>query len=248
MGQYAGAYGRLPRTRGDRPFPSNNPHCLSSAPPHTRGSTPRSAAPSSPRRGSPAHAGIDPHRPRPRRPDAGLPRTRGDRPAGHHPPGAHRPAPPHTRGSTRARPPAPSLGLGSPAHAGIDPSWGASAAICPRLPRTRGDRPQHHEPLSPCALAPPHTRGSTLPAGRRVRPADGSPAHAGIDPRWLRQRMALVRLPRTRGDRPNGMIGRYMGQSAPPHTRGSTCASDSSRACRFGSPAHAGIDPQQRTR
>jgi hypothetical protein len=50
--------------------------------------------------------------------------------------------------------------------------------------------------------APPHTRGSTR-GGTDQRPqADGSPAHAGIDPAPTPSKAAPNRLPRTRGDRP----------------------------------------------
>ena len=50
--------------------------------------------------------------------------------------------------------------------------------------------------------------------------ADGSPAHAGIDPwtGWARDRS--VRFPRTRGDRPPADSRLERGDRVPPHTRG----------------------------
>jgi len=132
---------RLPRTRGDRP---RNDFCHQSAetaPPHTRGSTLLGAGFEFVVAGSPAHAGIDPHPRALRADDRGLPRTRGDRPASWT---GHRtaiPAPPHTRGSTFTPYGLRYAGIGSPAHAGIDPSAPTIRWCSDRLPRTRGDRP-----------------------------------------------------------------------------------------------------------
>ena len=71
-------------------------------------------------------------------------------------------ATPHTRGST-------CLGKvfdcglsGYPAHAGIDHSSPIFSGGCPRLPRTRGDRPYLLIQLNIPHLATPHTRGSTF--------------------------------------------------------------------------------------
>ncbi len=153
--------GRLPRTRGDRPAFLRKGVDDGLAPPHTRGSTadPLLLAPVPV--GSPAHAGIDPRRPRQCHLAERLPRTRGDRPLSRNWWATHPAAPPHTRGSTRVSHWSAPLDPGSPAHAGIDPGRTHCVSRPYGLPRTRGDRP----PLSPASTAtpwaPPHTRGST---------------------------------------------------------------------------------------
>ena len=95
-------------------------------------------------------------------------------------------------------------------------------------------------------MAPPHTRGSTL-CRRDVPGAHrGSPAHAGIDPRGIPPRIDRGRLPRTRGDRPAAWPDALEVAQAPPHTRGSTRRQRLTELATRGSPAHAGIDPQNR--
>ena len=51
-------------------------------------------------------------------------------------------------------------------------------------------------------MAPPHTRGWTLLPHQRERDGEGSPAHAGMDPRVRGSPTTPPRLPRTRGDGP----------------------------------------------
>ena len=93
--------GRLPRTRGDRPYASSSYDVISRAPPHTRGSTLWSETFSRAYSGSPAHAGIDLKDAEDHFELFGLPRTRGDRPSRLLPGYPRDRAPPHTRGSTR---------------------------------------------------------------------------------------------------------------------------------------------------
>src|SRR5690606_892311 len=72
---------RLPRTRGDGPFPGTVPRPWQTAPPHARGWTADAHALAELLAGSPARAGMDPGgMAAPGRP-GGLPRTRGDGPA-----------------------------------------------------------------------------------------------------------------------------------------------------------------------
>ena len=114
------------------------------------------------------------------------------------------------------------------------------------LPRTRGDRPDSDVSERDSISAPPHTRGSTRRRDERRPAHDGSPAHAGIDPRGARGGWTAARLPRTRGDRPL-IVMRGLGvEEAPPHTRGSTREEHHRRRRGRGSPAHAGIDPTPR--
>ena len=49
---------------------------------------------------------------------------------------------------------------------------------------------------------------------------DGSPAHAGIDPRVAPEQDADGRFPRTRGDRPTLWPAYSPRSVVPPHTRG----------------------------
>ncbi len=95
-----------------------------------------------------------------------------------------------------------------------------------------------------CPRAPPHTRGSTHQLKLKEQPEQGSPAHAGIDPRPRVASPSVRRLPRTRGDRPAEPIYGDTSIEAPPHTRGSTPAWKDRESPAYGSPAHAGIDPQ----
>ncbi len=213
------------------------------APPHTRGSTLGAVERQWLPAGSPAHAGIDPSSPPRASPRTRLPRTRGDRPSA--PPSSpQRPrAPPHTRGSTHQPREGRRVALGSPAHAGIDPTATPLAVRRSGLPRTRGDRPVVLAATAGMIAAPPHTRGSTPRWSAADLHARGSPAHAGIDPPPPSTPCAPPWLPRTRGDRPAATTAAMGLTEAPPHTRGSTLSEHGGAAGRRGSPAHAGIDP-----
>ena len=212
----------LPRTRGDGPGPQHRRRIAGA--------------------GFPAHAGMDPV------PETlyffvnGLPRTRGDGPqrpdaydlfrkASPHTrgwtPGLYgdtvgRGASPHTRGWTlRADRLQPHHG-GFPAHAGMDPMTGFWFALRRWLPRTRGDGPVATIGRTTEPRASPHTRGWTPARSGRPIPCEGSPAHAGMDPREGDDHRWCGRLPRTRGDgpQPPGLLFRT--GEAPPHTRGWT--------------------------
>ena len=176
---------------------------LSRAPPHTRGWTVGQRFEPGRGAGSPAHAGMDPADGSGTRPCAWLPRTRGDGPCSRLTSPVRTAAPPHTRGWTLQ----PSVGVdvdeGSPAHAGMDPALLASNAKSLRLPRTRGDGPGSST-LAAALAAPPHTRGWTPRMPVQHGPAEGSPAHAGMDPSPAREAHPTDRLPRTRGDGPCG--------------------------------------------
>ncbi len=233
----------LPRTRGDRPFQTFCGDLTDAAPPHTRGSTLRNQLNEISDVGSPAHAGIDPRSGCAHAGEARLPRTRGDRPAERLMADPEFLAPPHTRGSTPTMTISTATEGGSPAHAGIDPEGDRVHHVGLGLPRTRGDRPAHGASATISTLAPPHTRGSTRRVGAGVHVGGGSPAHAGIDPSAPRAATSCRRLPRTRGDRPDGQGVARPQLRAPPHTRGSTPCCAFGRRVGSGSPAHAGIDP-----
>ena len=128
-------------------------------------------------------------------------------------------APPHTRGWTLGRLGARQDGLGSPAHAGMDPHGRRTGAATIGLPRTRGDGPVSVLEIEWDRQAPPHTRGWTR---RRSDPleARGSPAHAGMDPGARGFAPSRPGLPRTRGDGPVSASTLDETKGAPPHTRG----------------------------
>ena len=178
----AGSGPWLPRTRGDGPRHVVAVEHVQRAPPHTRGWT-RVVDRSVDRlAGSPAHAGMDrPVRCRPSDP-AWLPRTRGDGPQQRVYAAVQLEAPPHTRGWTRAGVGNAEDRIGSPAHAGMDPVPLATPRPPRWLPRTRGDGPGTGDLPEPDAAAPPHTRGWTHGGAAGRQHAQGSPAHAGMDP------------------------------------------------------------------
>ncbi len=193
--------------------------------------------------GSPAHAGIDLLFSSQVSCLARLPRACGDRPVAQFLPAVHAKAPPRMRGSTIRRQEHRRLSSGSPAHAGIDRYGGFVRRSLPRLPRACGDRPFVSEENDHGSPAPPRMRGSTYLRGGGFKKVDGSPAHAGIDPRQCRVEGLDVGLPRACGDRPyvRSRDGRI--SLAPPRMRGSTPTASRRPASRRGSPAHAGIDP-----
>ena len=185
---------------------------------------------------------MDPRRCSTRRRGRRLPRTRGDGPLALDEWGIWSSAPPHTRGWTRSTAPRGQRSPGSPAHAGMDPETPSSSSTSRRLPRTRGDGPPLLMSGDVTFRAPPHTRGWTrarIPSESLRR---GSPAHAGMDPRQDVHRYPARRLPRTRGDGPEGEHAVIHTVRAPPHTRGWTRHRAPARVSGQGSPAHAGMD------
>ena len=133
--------------------------------------------------------------------------------------------------------------VGFPAHAGMDRGGGGRARARSRLPRTRGDGPVTTSVNVDRGGASPHTRGWTPSVARRQRARPGFPAHAGMDPApgWPRGR--TPRLPRTRGDGPDGFALRADEVAASPHTRGWTLPPAAEPLQGRGFPAHAGMDP-----
>ena len=130
---------RLPRTRGDGPVQVSFQRPYVVAPPHTRGWTWFLLQLPGASEGSPAHAGMDPMMRLSTSWPGGLPRTRGDGPTAAQLGGLPASAPPHTRGWTPMQPAGEPVAVGSPAHAGMDPSQAHPSCTAHRLPRTRGD-------------------------------------------------------------------------------------------------------------
>jgi len=135
----------------------------------------------------------------------------------------------------------------SPAHAGIDLSQPTAYSDKRGFPRACGDRPLFCSAISRSTWFPPRMRGSTSNSISFTLEDHVSPAHAGIDLPYIccpRQRQCF---PRACGDRPAPSIGGASIQEFPPRMRGSTsCMSRMFLAERV-SPAHAGIDPRDRS-
>ncbi len=172
-----------------------------------------------------------------------LPRARGDGPTLAPGSAIYAVTPPRTRGWTalvgRGR-----VGVGdSPAHAGMDPRPGRRRSRRPRLPRARGDGPGRADARSRARSAPPRTRGWTDRPDVEELADEGSPAHAGMDPRPTPTPAPPRRLPRARGDGPGPFLGLGRGRGAPPRTRGWTQGHRARKRDLRGSPAHAGMDP-----
>ena len=234
---------RIPRTRGDGPYPG--PPVVSPAgdSPHARGWT--SSWPTSPAPGTgfPARAGMDPWRRLARGPDGGIPRTRGDGPsAARIAPSAARDSP-HARGWTVEGWMRMAAEAGFPARAGMDRRRGWWRITRPGIPRTRGDGPRP-VPGSRSGLADsPHARGWTLLHLHAGRHPVGFPARAGMDPAPRIRYPVVARIPRTRGDGPpRGDSGPgHRGDS--PHARGWTPGGRHGGLRSGGFPARAGMDP-----
>ena len=171
-----------PHTRGWTPYLAVDAHDDGLAPPHTRGWTRASDRDGGRGCGSPAHAGMDLVMSWPAVALSGLPRTRGDGPCVGAGVDCTLEAPPHTRGWTLRPVRGRHRGIGSPAHAGMDPTASTAAAAPTRLPRTRGDGPLSVDGDGRQLKAPPHTRGWTRARRRHRGYHVGSPAHAGMDP------------------------------------------------------------------
>ena len=237
------ACSRLPRTRGDGPSATPSIRSGRRASPHTRGWTSGWGAARPANSGFPAHAGMDPPSALRRRRRRRLPRTRGDGPNERIGGKRSRGASPHTRGWTLFRDVGLPVGIGFPAHAGMDPSTRRAATTAPGLPRTRGDGPSPHGLDALIGPASPHTRGWTVDAWLVAIPNEGFPAHAGMDLALSSRPLGRSGLPRTRGDGPPTELTLSQNIEASPHTRGWTGGPPNrSRAAR-GFPAHAGMDP-----
>ena len=88
----------------------------------------------------------------------------------------------HTRGWTFRAYASGGVGVGFPAHAGMDPSHHVVYVLCCGFPRTRGDGPYLFLAFDHSLQVSPHTRGWTLLVIVREEDRRGFPAHAGMDP------------------------------------------------------------------
>ena len=232
----------LPRACGDRPLRGRFQAIQRMSPPRMRGSTCEFAWTTAPVNVSPAHAGIDPGLDTAPAPARSLPRACGDRPVQRWALHGTAPSPPRMRGSTWNNHIVSATDPVSPAHAGIDRWRRTSASIAASLPRACGDRPGAAQVALATAQSPPRMRGSTWGAALLSAPILVSPAHAGIDPWYLRPTACGAGLPRACGDRPHRRRIQGVIQSSPPRMRGSTRPAQPPAGDPAVSPAHAGID------
>ncbi len=134
---------------------------------------------------------------------------------------------------------------GSPAHAGMDLQRAAGLPSLYRLPRACGDGPSAGWIRTTNNLAPPRMRGWTphrkdCPGGKW-----GSPAHAGMDPVTGTVTGTVTGLPRACGDGPYADLSALECLMAPPRMRGWTPKEQPVMPGKYGSPAHAGMDPSK---
>ena len=150
---------------------------------------------------------------------------------------------PHTRGSSRWRPPSAPRQLVVPAHAGVIPGVGTRGSGAGSRPRTRGGHPlAATQPRTPAGSSP-HTRGSSYYGPTRTSLRTVVPAHAGVIRASGGPRPCAQSRPRTRGGHPLGMGGAHRQRRSSPHTRGSSGPSGSKPGRRPVVPAHAGVIP-----
>ena len=114
-----------------------------------------------------------------------------------------------------------------------------------RLPRSRGDGPQHSRTSRGFDSAAPLTRGWTHDPVHTIRRGRGCPAHAGMDPECGANGPPSRWLPRSRGDGPCCAMLKPAMPGAAPLTRGWTPPALGRDRRPRGCPAHAGMDPYQ---
>ncbi len=215
----------FPRPRGDGPRTSSTSVRRWTVSPPTRGWTPDEPSAVLTDAGFPAHAGMDPAAYADWRSDERFPRPRGDGPYKDRWCGEGERVSPPTRGWTPDALQGIGLGLGFPAHAGMDPVRLKVTIRIPWFPRPRGDGPLYvAAQCAPESVSPP-TRGWTSVSRADVIGIDGFPAHAGMDRKKKGVRQIVTRFPRPRGDGP-AECWRYRRKSAvSPPTRGWTQSS-----------------------
>ncbi len=173
---------------------------------------------------------------------SGVPRLRGDGPPDDTW-GAHwRGCSPPTRGWTASWDRSGGCPRVFPAYAGMDPRVLSPRRFILRVPRLRGDGPVRSSNLAKDLPCSPPTRGWT--GGYLV---DGHldpvfPAYAGMD-RGTGYRCPIqARVPRLRGDGPQGVKGEGRFGACSPPTRGWTGGGRAEDGQRAVFPAYAGMD------
>ena len=233
----------IPRTRGDGPAGTFEFSWGQMDSPHARGWTVMWPKMSPLGEGFPARAGMDPGRSARRRRGCRIPRTRGDGPADWDATAGDGLDSPHARGWTHPDDAVSADGLGFPARAGMDRRRRRATAPGRGIPRTRGDGPKAAGLDDRDDGDSPHARGWTRAPGGARTCGGGFPARAGMDPVRAASGPVDVRIPRTRGDGPEGGIRCSSGAPDSPHARGWTPARPRASGPGRGFPARAGMDP-----
>ena len=129
-------------------------------------------------------------------------------------------SPPLARGQGAATDP---VGVGdriTPARAGTGPKWKQRRPRCADHPRSRGDRTNPANSLTPDDGSPPLARGQVLRHEQDKRPWRITPARAGTGPRPSSGRPASSDHPRSRGDRAEIVAWAKLYGGSPPLARG----------------------------
>ena len=231
----------LPRPRGDGPSWRRTRTPSSPVAPPTRGWSTDGRRRARSHAGCPAHAGMVPKNTQLHTGPERLPRPRGDGPARSASWGSRSGVAPPTRGWSRLVGPVFPGDAGCPAHAGMVPAPGRSAGAAPRLPRPRGDGPRLAIVSDIQAAVAPPTRGWSVKSGQVKALVGGCSAHAGMVPRTYVPRVALLGLPRPRGDGPARTRPPAQPSWVAPPTRGWSLPAMEHGAGPQGCPAHAGM-------
>ena len=227
--------------RGDPPLSAFVPISKAMSTPHARGSTPAGPQPGGFLEVYPACAGI--HRIFRCWKTWGicLPRMRGDPPSICNHSGMVFSSTPHARGSTPQSKRLLTLRSVYPACAGIHPLSKAHNQNDVSLPRMRGDPPTGDSALTENHMSTPHARGSTLLRAHASNSGEVYPACAGIHLFDVALVLAVVGLPRMRGDPPGSLELGLPCFMSTPHARGSTCERGEPAIVIYVYPACAGI-------
>ena len=191
---------------------------------------------------SPACAGMDPARRFAHLIERCFPRMCGDGPLFDTEGVAFVKFPPHVRGWTAYELRQFQVMEVSPACAGMDRCQLGVSIACSRFPRMCGDGPDAAAARGDDPVFPPHVRGWTVSAVRRVRPPKVSPACAGMDPGIGLQLRTPAGFPRMCGDGPGVTLISGSNLEFPPHVRGWTRPTSSTTRPSRVSPACAGMD------
>ena len=216
----------IPRARGDGPAVLIGISRDVADSPRSRGWTVLPGIGAEALAGFPALAGMDRSAVVCTDPMAGIPRARGDGPQAFSASSSRTRDSPRSRGWTRPLRRRARRRRGFPALAGMDPCRGSLRGPSRRIPRARGDGPMSKVQSPTPGRDSPRSRGWTVGNPELGATDCGFPALAGMDPgRPARSRRAR-RIPRARGDGPQGRIGLWLVPWDSPRSRGWTLAQD----------------------
>ena len=123
------------------------------------------------------------------------------------------------------------------------PRCKSCAAAIQGFPRPRGDGPLQGRALGVGVWVPPPTRGWSPSRPALSNRYPGSPAHAGMVLRHMKEVLDRMWFPRPRGDGPVPVTIKTRVAGVPPPTRGWSRFVGRNAQLQLGSPAHAGMDP-----